>query len=289
MMGRRQGTVDDRVLVAVSKSMADLRRTLGVLNGFWQTSELAYGYLLTHSTTDTEFADPNRPTIKVLGYIQSEVWYPNNQGRIKLSDTIGTTLQQVRDNTVHVYRAALLSFFSAFEAYLDTEVDHLKPSNVSWGQYVRSLSNTSLRSAECPLPLRTVLCADVAARSAIGWCMSHPQCQRRLADSFLIDWKKDLYDRACEFGWPQSEVTAGLSYAFDRVIGQAVNHVEEARKDGKRLPIELFYMLFSFTNLDSLAFAIEEALQPPGARPGGQVSRKQAAVRRGDLIIGPAV
>ncbi len=50
----------------------------------------------------------------------------------------------------------------------------------------------------------------------------------------------------------------------------------------------LFYMLFSFTNLDSLAFAIEEALQPPGARPGGRVSRKQAVVRRADLILAPA-
>jgi hypothetical protein len=286
-MGRRQGTVDRRVLVAVSKSMEDLRLTQGVLNGFWQTSELAYGYLLTHSVT--EFADLDRRTVDVLGYIQSEVWYPNNQGRIKRGDTIGNTLRQVRDNTVHVYRAALLSFFSAFEAYLDTEVDQFKPPKVrSWGEYVRSLSSPSLRSAQCPLPLRIVLCADFCREVRNQLVHESLSVPTSVSDGCLTDWKERLYNRGCEFGWPPSEVTAGVDFAFNQVIGQAVKHVEEARTNGKELPIMLFYMLFSFTNLDSLAFAIEEALRPPGARPGGYVSRKDARVRRADLIIGPA-
>jgi hypothetical protein len=63
------------------------------------------------------------------------------------------------------------------------------------------------------------------------------------------------------------------------VIGQAVKHVDDARKNRKSLPIELFYMLFAFTNLDTLAFDIEEALVPHGSRPGGEITRKAAAVR----------
>jgi hypothetical protein len=286
-MGRRQGTVDDRVLVAVSKSMAALRQTQGVLNGFWQTSELAYGYLLTRSATD--FPDLTRPTAEALGHIQSEVWYPNNQGRIKRRDTIGETLQQVRDNTTHVYRAALLSFFSAFEVYLDTEVEQHKPPNVTrWGEYVRSLASPSLRFASCPLPLRTVLCADFCREVRNQLVHESFSVPTSVTDGYLPEWKQRLYKRACAAGWSPSEATSEVDYAFHQVIGQAVDHVQQAKASGKDLPIVLFYMLFSFTNLDSLAFAIEEALQPPGARPGGRVSRKQAVVRRADLILAPA-
>jgi hypothetical protein len=79
-----------------------------------------------------------------------------------------------------------------------------------------------------------------------------------------------------------------MNFATHQVVGQAVAHVQKANKDGKTLPLELFYMLFSFTNLDSLAFALEEALLPVGSRPTNQISRKQTAVRRTDLIIGSA-
>jgi hypothetical protein len=110
-----------------------------MLNGFWQTSELAYGYVL--SDAQKLCCDPDRPTVSVLGHIESEVWFPNNQGRIKRAETISGTLRQVRENTIHVYRATLLSFFSAFEGYLESEVAHLKPTGLRWGEYVRSLSH----------------------------------------------------------------------------------------------------------------------------------------------------
>jgi hypothetical protein len=44
-------------------------------------------------------------------------------------------------------------------------------------------------------------------------------------------------------------------------------------------------MLFTFTNLDNLAFEIEEALQPKNDRAGGSVSRAAKDVRRTDLIL----
>ncbi len=283
-MGRKEGTEDTRIRVAVSGSMADLRRMQSVLNRFWQSSELAYGYLL--STMGSEMEDEERPTAEVLGHIQSEAWYPNNQGRIKHGDTIGQTLAQVRENTVHVFRATLISFFAAFEAYLEAEVKRPKRRDGPWGPYVRSL--VSLRAADSPLPLRVVLCADVCREVRNRMVHESFKVPKSLDEACLNEWKDRLRRHALGADWPEREVDEELNYAFNHVIGQASNLVEEAKKQDKTLSIEFFYMLFSFTNLDSLAFAIEEAIQPLHSRPGGEVLRKPEAVRRKDLVVSAA-
>jgi hypothetical protein len=282
-MGRRQGTIDERVIVAVSPHMLALRQMQGMLNGFWQTSELAAGYLLSHS--DTLATDSERPTFEVLGHIESEIWFPNNQGRIKRTDTIGQTLKQVKENTIHTYRTTLFSFFAAFEAYLHATVLHLRPPNVSWGEYVRSLSHSDLTRAGSPLPLRTILCADVCREIRNKMIHEKFSVPTSLGDACVAEWKRRLRRRAIDAGWGQPAANAESDYAINQVVGQAISHVAEAKD--KELPIELFYMLFSFTNLDSLAFAIEEALLPANSRPGAEVTRKRAAVRRTDLVIGP--
>lgn len=285
-MGRRDGTVDPRVWVSVSDSMAKLRRTQGVLNGFWQTSELAYGYLLLSPAILAEA--PARPTVDVLGHVESAVWFPNNQGRIKRRNTIGTTLTQVRDNTVHTYRATLFSFFAAFEAYLEERVAHLKPAGMRWGEYVRSLSQPALIRGAWSVPLPTLLCADLCREVRNKMIHEDFWVPSSLNDPRVLEWKSRLQTRANAAGWTTSEVGAAVNFATHQVIGQAVAHVQNAKREGKTLPLELFYMLFSFTNLDSLAFALEEVLQPLGSGPANQISRKQSAVRRTDLIIGSA-
>ena len=240
------------------------------------------------SNESTIAADPTRRTAEVLGYIESAVWFPNNQGRIKRADTIKQTLSQVRANTVHTYRATLFSFFSAFEEYLATRVSHLKSGKQSWGPFVRSMSHDDLRRARYPIMLRTVLCADVSRLVRNKMLHQGFVVPTSPSDPVVAQWKAGLRNDGCEAGWPEAEVVAEVQYAADQVVGQAVSHVQDAKANGKQLPIELFYMLFCFTNLDSLAFEIEEALSPEQSRPGGEITRKRAAVRRADLILGPA-
>lgn len=282
-MGRREGTVDPRVTVVVSQAMAKLRGIQGVLNGFWQTSELAYGYFL--SQANAAFANKEQRTFEVLGHIESEVWYPNNQGRIKRDDTIATTLEQVRQNTAHTYRATLLSFASAFEAYLDERVGPLNVDARSWGPYVRSLSIPPLTTSRVPIRLRTILCADLCRELRNMIVHESFAVPTAVSDSSVSEWRQRLQSAASKPGWPSDSVQAELRYAVQHVIGQAVNHMQDATRQGKQLPIELFYMLFNFTNLDSLAFEIEEALLPEGTQTGYHISRKEAAVRRRDLMV----
>jgi hypothetical protein len=263
--------------------MVALRKTQGVLNGFWQTSELAYGYLLSHS--DTVFADKRRPTIEVLGHIESQVWYPNSKGHMKLDRPIGDTLQAVRNNTVHVYRATLLSYYSAFETYLEQRVRPLVTRGRSWAPFVKSLALPVLMPGEFPLRLNTLLRADFCRHIRNDIVHEPFTVPTSLDDSDVLRWKKLLQDDIDHAVWPAAEAAAEVEHAARWVVGGAGMKVAEARRQGKRLPVEHFYMLFTFTNLDNLAFEIEEALQPKNDRAGGSVSRAAKDVRRTDLIL----
>jgi hypothetical protein len=286
-MGRRQGTVDPRVVVSVSEEMRKLRNFQNILNGFWQSSELAYGFFL--SQNDSLFSDRERSTIELLGHIESNVWYPNNQGRIKHDEKIGTTLNQVEENTVHVYRATLLSFCTAFETYLDERVGPLlDKKNRSWGPFIKTLSITPLLSSTYParpVRLRTVLCADLVREIRNKIVHETFSVPRDVHNPIVDAWKIKYIEDAIKAGWAEKEANNDVKYAIDHYIGQAARHVNEGENVGKQLPIELFYMIFGFSNLDSLAFEIEEALLHPNARTGFSVTRKKAAVDRPDLII----
>ncbi len=282
-MGHSKTTAVSRVPVAVSLSMARLREIFAALNGFWQTTELSYGHLLYEP--EKSFPDLTRSTIDVLGHIESQVWYPNNQGRIKREVSIGETLKQVRENTVHVYRATLLSFYSVFEAYLDAEVTELKHGNDRWGPFFCSLSGSELRGGIEPLPLSFVLRADLCRKIRNRMVHEAFNVPTSPDDPEITRWRQGFDKSTQLYGWPEGEITDAVDDAVDTVIGKAERGVRKAKKKGKELPIEMFYMLFTFTNFANLAFAIEEALRPLHSNPGGRIYHPNNAVRRRDLII----
>jgi hypothetical protein len=273
---------EPRDYVAASRAMFELRQMQRQLNDFWQTSELSYGYLLNAGLG----RDPERRAVDLLGHVESAVWYPNREGRIKREDTIGKTLAQVEANTVVTYRTTLLSFYAAFEAYLKAAVGNRRRGG-TWGPLVFSLTGPALRDAPCPLPLRIILCADFCRRLRNAITHDGFVVPASVNDPEFQTWQQDLTAAAIEAGWPEGEIAAEIPIAARRVVGAAAGEVAKAMKrEQKRLPIELFYMLFTFSNLDALALALEEALLPTGSRTGYEVVRRRADIRRPDLILG---
>jgi hypothetical protein len=263
--------------------MYRLRSLQNVLNGFWSSTELCYGYLLSRS--DIDFSNPGQRTEEVHGHVPSQVWYPNNQGRIKRDETVATFLERIQQNTVHVYRATLLSFYSAFEAYLDDRVALVTGPRRHWGPFLDSLAVSRLKEAPCAVRLRTVLCADVCREIRNMMIHEFMTVPVSLADPSVSTWQGRLAGHVERNDWAAGAGAADVAFALNQVIGQADSHLKQAASEGKRLPIELFYMLFTFTNLDSLAFEIEEALIASRTEVQKWVWRKSAAVRRQDLIM----
>ena len=157
-MNQREDLIDTRVVVAVSPQMNRLRDTQTVLNQFLWSTEISYGYILSKS--ETEFPDKDQLTFDVLGHIATEAWFPNDQGRIKFTEPMGTLLELIKDNTVHVYRAVIVYFFSAFEDYLG-ERNGLPKNTTHRGSYISSLSIPSLTEAPTSINVKTVVCADI--------------------------------------------------------------------------------------------------------------------------------
>lgn len=282
-MGRREGTIEPRVRVAVSEEMARLRRTQNRLNAFWANTELCYAYVLSHR--DTVFADRERRSVEVLGHLTSEVWYPSHQGRLKRDETVEAFLDAVALNTVGVYRSTLIAFYSAFEVFLERRVGSLRTGS-RWGPFAFSLQR--LRTAPWPLLLTTVLRADLCRRLRNMLAHGETTLPQALDGPPVHGWRRELERSAKSGGWSEAEAHEAAGAAVDQVIGEALRQIDMAAEAGKALPVDYFYMLFAFTNLDSLAFEIEEALIAEGEAPRSRVSRKAAAVRREDLkIAGP--
>ena len=276
------GKTDDRLDVRVSEKMVNFRMTQTFLNHFLWSTEIAYGHML--ASTPEYFSNPNQPAKDALQHILTEAWYPNDQGRMHLDETIGNVLKQVSDNRPHIYKAVLVLFASAFEYYLDQRVKPeicRKESRGSWGPYYKSLAIPKLLKAEYPLRLHTVLCADICRR--IRNAMVHPPFS--VQDLRLEDLKKDVrkYNWA---GWSHES----FNDAWTEVIGKAKTAVKNALRSGKQLYEEYFYMLYNFTNLDNLAFEIEEALFPSIIVPKWEktVKRKGIGIRREDLVVPPS-
>jgi hypothetical protein len=76
-----------------------------------------------------------------------------------------------------------------------------------------------------------------------------------------------------------------VDQAIDTVVGTAGKQQAAALQEGREHPLELFYALLTFTNLDNLAFELQEALLPSNARPIGRIERQLQFIRRHDLIV----
>jgi hypothetical protein len=279
-IGRRTGDEAPKVKVVATPEMVELRKAQTRLNHFLWTTEICYGHVLARASSD--FADPEMPVNLAFGHVRTAAWFPNNQGREKFTETTGRFLDQTRKNTADLYRHVLVGYYAYCEEYLEQRALQLRVGN-AWGPFVRSLSGPALRTAPTPLLLHTVLCADLC-RLVRNLIVHEPYEPLPVAvDERVKKWQTKLLKDAMSSGWPASERDS--HEAVQQVIGQVKNHLKGARDEGKELPPELFYLLFTFTNLDQLACQIEEALLARGEPLTTWVKRSLAKVRRHDLVI----
>ena len=272
-----------RVRVRVSAAMCRLRASQNALNRFWTGTDIAAGVLLAELRARP--VAPGTPVRDLLGHVATEAWHLNRQGRLKAEYSVADLAEAVAATRAHVCRATLVSFHSAFEHYLDDRVLPLRVG-VRWGPLVTALSHPALRGAPVPLRLETILCADlcrIVRNQIIHDGFAAPASRH---SGKVRGWPAMARGAAVGAGWPEPAVAAAIDRALDRVIDRAAAGVAAAETAGKVLPIEMFYMLFTFTNLDALAGEIEEALLPGHAPGDGTVTRLAEVSRRPDLWVG---
>jgi hypothetical protein len=272
-----------------------LRATLRLLNHFVWSTEICYAYTLSAGELQ---AGRNRMVDDVLGSVDAQAWYPrakrNRAGdptgqatQGKYRHTVGAFLDHVTRNTHYVHLAAIVMASTAFEEYLESQRASIDPKNPwgkemekGWGPYCWSLSGTAVywegaapgNPQQRPVNPKSVLDADVTRllRNQIVHAQSGLALSRN--DPEVARWQKTLGDQAKASRWysqamaknllkRDSEIENTVRNAINGFLGSAEHKVRRAQATrGKELPIEYFYMLFTFTALDALAFELEEAL-----------------------------
>jgi hypothetical protein len=269
-MARRDGTVEEFCDVMVSAQMKKLRDEQTQLNFFLWTTELSYGFALT--SNDPRLSQKDALAFEALENVDSEAWFPNTAGRMKYYGRVAAFLDQLRRNVATAAHATTLLWYSHFEDYLRSRL--ASPAKASsWGPFTKSLDAPRLVDAVCPLSVQTVLRADL--------------CREIRTDDWIKARRAELRDPSSGFRPRVANADREAKEAAEYVVGQALNHLREASAATKELTLSFFYSLFSFTNLDSLAFEIEEALLP-SAQLGIEsttVRRQVKKVRRKDLVV----
>jgi hypothetical protein len=272
----------DSVRFAVSPEMVAFRAEQTLLNRFLWSTELCYFHVW--SRADRDFPDHSIPAHVSLGHVESNAWFPNNQGQWKMIRSTGQFLKLTREDTTRFYRMVLMNLYSFFENHLERRARAVKVGGDRWGPFVASLSSPALRNGIAPLPLATVLHADLyrLVRNGIIHRPNQPLPVSE-GDQRVRDWRRNLLSDARNAHWPASD--ADGDEAVHHVVGHVKEAIERAGKRGKTIPAEFFYLLFAFTDFDRLACQIEEALLPRGVPPAGWILRPKEWIRRPDLVI----
>ncbi len=278
-MTRRTGTLEPMCNVAVSEHMGRLRGAQSRLNFFLWTSELAYGFVL--SSDDPRLARPDEFAAAALKNVKTEAWYPNTAGRIKYHGRVSSFLDQLKRNQVLVAHAAMLMWYSRFEEFLESRVRGIANPR-SWGPLTLSLNIPAFTAAAWPLRRKTVLRADFCRY--LRNLMTHENVlpdhpEHALAQEWIRDRKREVSKSF--FAVRSEEIEEAVQYT----VGQAVNHLKDEPAAARNLSLTFFYALFAFTNLDSLAFEIEEALLPSNPPSTITIRRQSRKVRREDMKV----
>jgi hypothetical protein len=108
-----------------------------------------------------------------------------------------------------------------------------------------------------------------------------------MRDASVERWRADLRVNPSARKW--GDPIAAMNSACDSVFKHAAFEMRKAEAAGKQLPIDFFFTLFTFANIDALAFEIEEALIPAPEKATGRIRRHPDAVRRIELLVHESV
>jgi hypothetical protein len=310
------------VKVRVSEAYALLRETQRRLNDFVWSTEICYGHTLAANELQSQ---RSRMVDEVLAGVKAEAWYPpakhrnvhddeaENLGRGKYRHTVDNFLGHVERNTRYIYLNCIVMFSTAFEEYLESRRDDIDPREPngkrkgSWGPYCQSLcgpsvqweGSASTRGFQRPIQMGTVLTGDVARLLRNQIVHSQHALVLSINDSRVDAWSKDLTEKLNASSWQRSvqstnpvqrqrDAEHSVHNAIKGFLGAAEHKVKRARDtQGKELPIEFFYMLFTLTALDALAFEIEEAVIKESSEAAAFVLIDEARVKRRDLLALP--
>jgi hypothetical protein len=269
----------EQVVVAVSPSRERLRNAQRQLNWLLWSSELAYGVVLT--TADARLVNQEERVSVALASVESLAWFPNYKGGPHYDASVRSFREQLARNSSILYPQLLVAWFSHFETYLEERVRPIRGGHASWGPLTRTLAMKELQTGLAQVRPRTVALADLVRELRNEAVHSGLTTVETADHARIVKWKEQT-ESILRDNWRSRTPGKLVDTALDFFIGLAQR---QRLASARSLPLDHFYFLYVLSNLDKLAFEIEEALIPNGFIPPGRIRRWRNEVRRSDLIV----
>lgn len=275
----------DHVFVAITEEYRKLREIQTFLNRLVWSTELCYGYFLNTFENNTNLYEEE--ISKIFENLPIQAWFKNKNGTGKYDLTLKEHNDIVRANQVHVCRSAIILYNSYFDEYLKRRVKSkfhlfLNLTNKDFDNTNLDVDPKNIFKADCCRIIRNIIVHQPANRF-LSIKEIRDEIKQKMSDKLNGSFLNKKYSNKI--------INEKLNGAINEVIDNAIIEVEGASQRGVILPYEYFFMLYTFTNYDSVAAEIEQVLFRDQMLKDfyNRVKRNSIHEERQEMITEPAV
>ncbi len=249
--------------ISVSEEYRKLREIQTYINRLVWSTELCYSYFLKNFENETALYEQS--TAEIFANLPIQAWFKNRKGTGKYNLTLKEHNEVVRDNQLYICRSAMILYNSYFDDYLKYRIDEnchflllLNLNNNAFKASSLKVNLINLLKADCCRKLRnmivheptiTFLPIKETREEVKSYILSHFNREPKKKQSFLL-----------REGYTFNYIKECLDKAINEVIDSAIKEVEDAAIRNVSLPYEFFFMLYTFTNYNTIAAEIEQVL-----------------------------
>ncbi len=253
---------ESHVYVKITPEYRNFRNAQTLLNRFVWSTELCYSYFLDVFEADKNSL--NISTADLFAHLPIQAWYKNDSGTGKYSLKLREHNDIIQANQTNICRSAIIINNSHFEDYLSSRLkkDFLLSCNLNFN--TKQIGDDKARITLLKKILKADLCRlirnDLVHRLGNNF-IDIKRYKDQKKESFFGILQKCKKDSFLFKNYSPREIDIEFSQAIHEVIDTATKEINIAKQSRNvDLPYEYFFMLYTFTNYDEIAFEIEQAL-----------------------------
>jgi hypothetical protein len=222
------------------------------LNYFLWTTELTYGIVKSRQILE-EYSAGERACLALEDVI-CEAWFPTSKGNVKYSKTVGHMQKQLDKNFVVVLSSVSVLFVTYFEVFVQQRFPDFSAEYRKKRKPMPAPANLvrALQDKYPSLQIKPDLTLKADLIKAIRNVYVHEGMEgipRKIDAPSVQNWKERVKTRS----YSQEHIDKAVT----DVVGSAIRKSNNASRNGKDLPVEFFYALFTFTDIRNFAEALE--------------------------------
>jgi hypothetical protein len=227
---------------------------------------------------------------EALGYLPAVAWQPSARGLPHYNRPLGALLNDIGAFD-YICRSTILFFHSAFDSYLQQRVKPLPSKSKS---YLVRLACPRVLEGRCRPKLKAVLAGDLCRYLRNRIVHETAELSVEMGDKILTGWMKRDEDVAATIPWKQADENCEvlIRMTVEEMVKNAGDQQARARAEqGPVPPLDYFYMLFFFADLNRLAFQLDQSLLSEKEVEERRycINSSRRELLREDIVVGPAI